>query len=94
MPSYRHYLSNAPVDALVAELNARTADAGPAEANVAVVVDPVCGMKVRGLPGTPHTTFQGKEFYFCSDTCREEFAKHPSRYSTEPVAGMKGKADR
>jgi len=91
MPSYRHYLSNAQVDALVAELNTRTADAGPAETNVAVVVDPVCGMKVRAVPESPHATFQGKDVYFCSETCRDEFAKHPSRYSSEPIAG---KADR
>jgi YHS domain-containing protein len=94
MPGYRHYLRNAQVDALVAELNARTADAGPAEGAAAVVLDPVCGMKVRVVPDAPHATFQGREVYFCSDTCRDEFAKHPSRYSSEPVAGMTGKADR
>jgi YHS domain-containing protein len=82
------------VEALVAELGARTADAGPGQANVAVVVDPVCRMKVRAVPEAPHITFQGKEVYFCSDTCREQFAKHPGRYSSEPVAGMTDKADR
>lgn len=94
MPSYRHYLNDAQVEALVAELGARTADAGPGQANVAVVVDPVCRMKVRAVPEAPHMTFQGKEVYFCSDTCRDAFAKHPSRYSSEPVAGMTEKADR
>jgi YHS domain-containing protein len=78
MPSYRHYLRRAEVDALVAELNGRTADAGPQDPNVAVVVDPVCGMKVRAV----------------SETCRDEFTKHPNRYSSEPVAGMTGTADR
>jgi protein SCO1/2 len=95
MPSYRHYLNNSQLDALLAELDARTsADAGTAEANVAVVVDPVCGMKVRAVPEAPHLTFQGKEVYFCSDTCRDEFAKHPSRYFSETLAGIKKNADR
>ena len=93
MPSYRHYLNDAQVEAVVAELGTRTADAGPGQANVAVVVDPVCGMKVRAIPEEPHTTFQGKEIYFCSDTCRDAFAKNPARYSSEPVAGMTMKAD-
>jgi YHS domain-containing protein len=94
MPSYHHYLSSSQLDAFVAELDARTsADAGAAEANVAVVVDPVCGMKIRAVLGTPYLTVQGKDAYFCSDTCRDEFAKHPSRYPTEPVAWMKKNAD-
>lgn len=72
-------------DRLGAELNARTSDTGLAEGNVAVVADPVCGMKVRVLPDAPHVTFQRKEFYFCSDMCREEFSKvrtttRPSRW--------------
>ena len=94
MPSYRHYLSNAQVDALVAEVDARIADGGPGNANVAVLVDPVCGMKVRAVPEAPHVTVQGKEVYFCSDTCRDEFTKHPSRYPYDPLAGMAEKADR
>ena len=89
MPSYRHSLSNAQLDALVRELDARiSADAGIVEAVATVVVDPVCGMKVRAAADAPHMTYRGKEVYFCSDTCRDEFAKHPSPYASEPVAGL------
>ncbi|HEY3815747.1 MAG TPA: SCO family protein [Polyangiaceae bacterium] len=87
MPSYRQYLNDAQVEALVAELDARTADASTPEAEAAVVVDPVCRMKVRAVPEAPHVTFQGKELYFCSDTCRDAFTKHPKRYPLESVAG-------
>ena len=94
MPSYRHALSDAQVDALVAELDARTvADASAPPASVAVVVDPVCRMKVRATADAPHVSFRGQEIYFCSETCRDEFAKHPDRFSSEPLAGT-GNADR
>lgn len=91
MPSYRHPLGNAQIDALVAELDARTsADASAPAANVPVVVDPVCHMKVRAVPEAPHVTYRGKQVYFCSDTCREAFEKDPGKYASEPVAGGTG----
>ena len=30
---------------------------------------------------TPHYDFNGKTYYFCSDTCRDEFAKNPGKYA-------------
>ena len=30
---------------------------------------------------TPSYTFGGKTYYFCSEECRREFAKHPARYA-------------
>jgi len=35
---------------------------------------------VKVEPGTPTTTYQGKSYYFCSDHCRDEFAKSPEKY--------------
>ena len=29
---------------------------------------------------TPRYTYQGHTYYFCSDSCREKFAKAPSNY--------------
>jgi YHS domain-containing protein len=29
---------------------------------------------------TPSCAYEGKTYYFCSDECRNEFAKHPSKY--------------
>jgi YHS domain-containing protein len=33
-------------------------------------------------PGTstPRATYAGRTFYFCSDSCRQEFESSPSRY--------------
>jgi protein SCO1/2 len=94
MPSYRHPLSDSELDTLIAELDARTsADAEAPIANVPVVVDPVCRMKVRAVPEAPHVTHEGKDIYFCSETCRDAFARHPSSYPS-PVAGTSAAAAR
>jgi YHS domain-containing protein len=42
-------------------------------------VDPVCGMTVdRSSAST--ATFQGKIYYFCSDSCRRKFEESPAAY--------------
>jgi|PersoiStandDraft_1058852.scaffolds.fasta_scaffold06632_2 Cu+-exporting ATPase len=42
-------------------------------------VDPVCGMTPK--PDTPHrTTFEGREYLFCSAGCRTKFEAEPSRF--------------
>jgi Cu+-exporting ATPase len=42
-------------------------------------VDPVCGMRVDAK--SPHRyTFQGREFHFCSERCRERFIAAPMQY--------------
>ena len=41
--------------------------------------DPVCGMTV--LPGSPHhTTWEGREYVFCSAGCRQKFEADPGKY--------------
>jgi protein SCO1/2 len=77
MPSYRHPLDGAELDALVAELDRRTAAAG-AETQVIVplVTDPVCKMKVRAEDASPHVTYDGAFVYFCSEMCRAAFMKN------------------
>ncbi|HSV12934.1 MAG TPA: YHS domain-containing protein [Tepidisphaeraceae bacterium] len=30
---------------------------------------------------TPSYVYQGKTYYFCSQECHDEFAKHPQRYA-------------
>ena len=43
-------------------------------------IDPVCLMKVDPLT-TPHRAeFQGREYYFCSASCRTKFIAEPARY--------------
>jgi cytochrome oxidase Cu insertion factor (SCO1/SenC/PrrC family)/YHS domain-containing protein len=82
MPSYRTELTDDQVDTLIAELDARKAPTIAAVPNteVKVVTDPVCHMKVRTERDAPHVTHEGKEVYFCSETCRTSFLKNPTQY--------------
>lgn len=85
MPSYREALTDAEVDGLVQELGERTSAAArvsPA-AEVALVTDPVCHMRVRAEPSAPHTSHAGHEVYFCSEMCRDAFVAAPGRFALE-----------
>lgn len=86
MPSYRGALSDAELDALVAELRTRAAMHAPAPAApaVTVVIDPVCHMRVRTEPDAPHLTHEGTEVYFCAEACRDAFREDPRRYPLVP----------
>jgi len=56
-------------DDLVATAPApRAADAPP------LALDPICGMTVAALPGTPSLVFDGETIYFCCDGCLRAFA--------------------
>lgn len=42
--------------------------------------DPVCGKSLA--PGTGFATiYEGTEYRFCSEACRDEFAHEPKRYA-------------
>jgi YHS domain-containing protein len=48
-------------------------------------LDPICGMAVDPAQAkTAGLTFEyeGKTYYFCSDACKQQFAKDPKRYSS------------
>jgi YHS domain-containing protein len=32
---------------------------------------------------TPHTTIDGKEYYFCSKECQKDFLKDPNKYTAK-----------
>jgi xanthine dehydrogenase accessory factor len=53
---------------------------GAEVAQVTFVTDPVCGMTVDPLIGTRKSTYNGQDYWFCSDGCRSEFDKEPGRY--------------
>lgn len=41
------------------------------------VVDPVCGMTVTVVSGTPHAVVGGRDYWFCCASCRDRFvAEH------------------
>ena len=39
----------------------------------ATAVDPICGMTVTVVPGTPSTEHEGETVYFCGDGCKAAF---------------------
>ncbi|MEK7193414.1 MAG: YHS domain-containing protein [Patescibacteria group bacterium] len=41
-------------------------------------IDPVCGMEASG--GLFKADYKDKNYYFCSDHCREKFAANPDNY--------------
>lgn len=48
-------------------------------AEVLEVEDPVCKMKVKP-PAEGHIEYRAKHYYFCSQTCKDEFEKEPQKY--------------
>ena len=51
--------------------------------------DPVCGMDVEDGAVKPGiiSEYRGKKYYFCSDSCKQEFEKDPARYAANPEEG-------
>ena len=47
-----------------------------------MAVDPVCGMQVAKDKAVTYE-YEGKTYYFCSETCRDQFAADPSAYMKE-----------
>jgi Cu+-exporting ATPase len=43
-------------------------------------IDPVCGMEVEESTAEYKTTYEGKEYYFCSPGCKRSFIKEPAKY--------------
>jgi uncharacterized membrane protein YraQ (UPF0718 family)/YHS domain-containing protein len=42
--------------------------------------DPVCGMTVERHAGKPTAVYEGRTYYFCSDSCKAKFEAEPERY--------------
>lgn len=42
--------------------------------------DPVCGMDVIPVEGTPTDDFEGTRYYFCHPGCRDKFHNDPKKY--------------
>jgi len=61
-------------------------DAKPAaatEAQPARSTDPVCGMKVteaKARAANRFSKYQGKTYFFCNDSCKQEFDAEPVKY--------------
>ena len=53
---------------------------GAQDHNAAMVIDPVCGMRVDPLAGKPTAEHGGVDYHFCSVDCRDKFQTDPERY--------------
>jgi Cu+-exporting ATPase len=51
------------------------------------VTDPVCGMKIDSEKAAARETRQDKNYYFCSELCRDKFRAAPERYAEHPING-------
>lgn len=51
-----------------------------------MVTDPVCGMQVDAGSANMTADHQGRQYWFCSAHCREEFLAHPEQYAAAPPA--------
>ena len=45
-----------------------------------MVEDPVCGMRIGPDDAAATAEYEGKLFYFCSETCHEGFVANPATY--------------
>lgn len=49
---------------------------------MAQVKDPVCGMTIDSATAEAQSSYQGQTYYFCSDTCKEQFEASPARFTS------------
>ncbi|MBO0708024.1 MAG: YHS domain-containing protein, partial [Candidatus Dormibacteraeota bacterium] len=45
--------------------------------------DPVCGMQVQTASAPARAGYQGRDYAFCSDRCRERFQRDPVRFGAQ-----------
>lgn len=48
---------------------------------MATVKDPVCGMDVEPSQAAARMEYRGQTYYFCSQSCQEQFRANPARYT-------------
>jgi len=58
-----------------------------------MVKDPVCGMEISENSAAAQESYQGKTWYFCSESCHGKFQADPAQYAQpetlkDPVCGM------
>ncbi len=55
-----------------------------------MTIDPVCGMKVDERKAEAVSEYEGEEYYFCSEECKEEFDREPALYAEKKSGGAGG----
>jgi len=46
-----------------------------------MTTDPVCKMEVDEETAATSCSYEGQTYYFCSQTCKEQFAQNPEKYT-------------
>lgn len=49
-------------------------------ANMAMAIDPVCGMEVDPAQAAGTSEYNGTTYYFCAPGCKKAFDKDPEQY--------------
>jgi Cu+-exporting ATPase len=47
---------------------------------MAMVIDPVCGMRIEEDDAAATVEHEGKMYYFCSESCRDTFVANPAPF--------------
>jgi xanthine dehydrogenase accessory factor len=81
----------APAGLAVHRSSGRAREKAPARAKApnsseapVIAVDPICGMTVAAVPGTPSVEHDGETIYFCCDGCK---AKYEAQHEHATAAG-------
>lgn len=48
---------------------------------MATHTDPVCNMKVEEKNAAGQSTFEGVQYYFCGQGCKQKFDQDPKQYA-------------
>jgi len=46
-----------------------------------MAVDPICKMNVAEKSAPYTSIYEGRNFYFCSAACKQQFDKNPQKYA-------------
>src|SRR6187551_3364376 len=57
------------------------------------VLDPVCGMTISPADAVGHVEHEGSTYYFCNESCLEQFRARPSAFLTKRPAHAEAPAD-
>jgi adenylate cyclase len=55
---------------------------------MAMVTDPVCGMRIDPVDAAATAEYEGRTYYFCSEACHDAFVADPSSYPAWGVASV------
>ena len=45
--------------------------------------DPVCNMEVDERSAAGRSQYQGEDYYFCSQDCKQKFDRNPEQYTRQ-----------